>query len=237
MCSLRSCLSLSLKNCYSWIPAFAGMATLLLSGCISIGTHERAMKQCRNLSDRLALVEKEKLELEQQVSQKTEQTVQLEQHILDVRTTYDQLVQDLKDEIAEGSVGVKAVGNEIQVTLGSALLFKTGEAALQKRGEKTLQDIAKSFKTLKEGCMRVEGHTDNRPISASLKSRYPTNWYLSGARAASVIRYLEEKGGVGPARLALHAFADQRPLQSNKTPEGRQQNRRVEIFFIPCPKP
>ena len=76
--------------------------------------------------------------------------------------------------------------------------------------------------------MRVEGHTDNRPINTST---FPSNWELSAARAASVV-HLFAKGGVDPARLTVIGLGEFRPAQSNATREGRNANRRVLIVIL-----
>ena len=76
--------------------------------------------------------------------------------------------------------------------------------------------------------MRVEGHTDNRPINTKT---FPSNWELSAARAASVV-HLFAKGGVDPARLAVIGLGEFRPAQSNDTVEGRNANRRVLIVIL-----
>ena len=71
----------------------------------------------------------------------------------------------------------------------------------------------------------VEGHTDNIPISTP---QFPTNWELSAARAASVVRLFVDTE-VDPRRLTASGYADQRPVADNATPTGRQANRRVAI--------
>jgi chemotaxis protein MotB len=66
-----------------------------------------------------------------------------------------------------------------------------------------------------------------------LKQRYPTNWELSSARAATVARFFIEKGHLDPARFSIAGFADQKPVADNKTQAGREQNRRVGIVILP----
>jgi chemotaxis protein MotB len=78
----------------------------------------------------------------------------------------------------------------------------------------------------------VTGHTDNQKIGPSLAKRYPTNWELGGARAATIVRLFEESG-IPKERLAAVSFADGRPKQPNDTPEGRAKNRRIEIRLRP----
>ena len=76
--------------------------------------------------------------------------------------------------------------------------------------------------------IRVEGHTDNRPISTRA---FPSNWELSSARAASVV-HLFTKAGIDPVRLAVIGLGEHRPAQGNDTPEGRNANRRVLLVIM-----
>ena len=78
----------------------------------------------------------------------------------------------------------------------------------------------------------VAGFTDDIPISEGLKSKYPTNWELAGARAASVVRLLEQEGVPSEQLLAI-SFGQNSPVESNVTPEGRAKNRRIEIILRP----
>jgi chemotaxis protein MotB len=74
----------------------------------------------------------------------------------------------------------------------------------------------------------VEGHTDSIPISTE---KFPSNWELSTTRASSIVRYFIAKS-INPDRLKASGYADTKPIASNATPEGRAQNRRVEIVIL-----
>ena len=75
--------------------------------------------------------------------------------------------------------------------------------------------------------IRIEGHTDNTPLGEG--GKFPTNWELSSARAAWVVRYLVAKFNFPARRLAASGYAEGRPIAKNDTPEGKAQNRRIEI--------
>ncbi len=76
--------------------------------------------------------------------------------------------------------------------------------------------------------VRVEGHTDNRPIHTLL---FPSNWELSAARAARIVRLFEERG-IAPARLVVAGMGDQEPVDDNTTDAGRNRNRRVVLVIL-----
>ena len=163
---------------------------------------------------------------ESQLAQRTAEVQQL-------RSTYDGLVSDLQSEVASGRVQIEQLRDGLNVKLAQAVLFPPGSAQVGAEGADVLGKVAHRLLELPHRIL-VQGHTDDVPISGRLAERYPTNWELSGARAASVVRILAERG-VPPARLAAVALADTQPVASNDTPEGKAANRRIEIRLIPAP--
>ena len=79
----------------------------------------------------------------------------------------------------------------------------------------------------------VEGHTDDVEIGYPLRERFPSNWELSTARAASVVRFLQEQANIKPERLTATGYSFHRPIAANETKEARSQNRRIEIILVP----
>jgi chemotaxis protein MotB len=199
---------------------------LVLPSCVSISTHEklrREWEQSRELIDNL----------QTKLASQEQQNEELRTSISEVRSTYDELVESLKDDIRGGNVGVENVDGKLTITMGNKVLFKSGRAELEPKGQKILLTIANSLKKITDSYIQIEGHTDNVKISGSLKRRYPTNWELSADRATSVVRFLQEKGGVDPSLLILSAFSEYRPAADNSSPVGREENRRVEISLVP----
>jgi chemotaxis protein MotB len=96
-----------------------------------------------------------------------------------------------------------------------------------------LKQVGDILKTVADKQIRIEGHTDNVPISAKLQSRYKTNWELSTARATTVVRYLIDQGNVDRQHLSAVGYADTQPVAPNDTDEGRSANRRIEIVLYP----
>jgi chemotaxis protein MotB len=109
-----------------------------------------------------------------------------------------------------------------------AALFESGQATLKPEALTVLDRIAKEIMNLPNQ-IRVEGHTDDRPITTT---RFPSNWELSSARATSVVRYLIEKHGFLPERLSALGFGEFRPLATNTSEENRAKNRRVDIVVL-----
>ncbi len=175
------------------------------------------------------------LESQKELLQVKEEKAKSRQHVEFVTKTYDDLVAKLKDEIEEGQVRIAQKGNRLAVNMSDQILFPSGSDHIELRGQKVLRKIVDVLKHEKEKQIAVEGHTDNVPISDSLRSRFESNWELSTARATKVLRFLEN-GGLDPSRLAAIGYGQHHPIASNTTSHGRKQNRRIEIVLTPLPK-
>ena len=113
------------------------------------------------------------------------------------------------------------------------VLFDSGQAQVKPAGMKILKQVAEVLNTVTDKQIRIEGHTDNIPISTKLQGRFKTNWELSTARATTVVRYLIDQGGVDRQYLSAVGYADTRAVASNDSEEGRTSNRRIEIVLYP----
>ncbi|HLD66169.1 MAG TPA: flagellar motor protein MotD [Pseudomonas sp.] len=119
-------------------------------------------------------------------------------------------------------------GNElwIEIELNSSLLFPSGDAIPNDTAFTIIEKVAKILAPY-ENPVHVEGFTDNLPIKTAL---YPTNWELSTARAASIVRMLA-MDGLNPARMAAVGYGEFQPVADNATAEGRGRNRRVVLVI------
>ena len=135
--------------------------------------------------------------------------------------------------VAEPCGEYGCVGETITVLL-TDLYFESGSTKLTPDGVTRLADVATNIRDRYAGRrIRVEGHTDSNPIGASLKATYPSNWELSGARAAAVVRHLQWTHKMDPARFEVVAYGHYSPVATNTTADGRSQNRRVRLAVLP----
>ncbi len=186
------------------------------------------------LNQRVADLSKEN----QEIAQKLRETEQAkEEEINRLKGTYDQLVGSLKEQINNGQIQITQLAGRLSVNMVDKILFNSGESTVKPEGEKVLQQVGAALKNVQGKSIRVEGHTDNVPIAGSLRDRFPSNWELSTARATAVVRYLEDKARIAPDHLIAAGYGEFRPLASNATPEGRAQNRRIEIVLVPVETP
>jgi chemotaxis protein MotB len=150
-----------------------------------------------------------------------------------LKNTYDTLMNDMKEEIAQGQIQITRLADRLNVSMVDRILFPSGEADISPEGVKILERVGKVLKTTEGKIIRVEGHTDNVAISDRLKGTFPTNWELSTTRASNVVRFLQDTVGIDPARLQAVGLSEFHPIASNATVKGRSQNRRIEIALLP----
>jgi chemotaxis protein MotB len=115
----------------------------------------------------------------------------------------------------------------LEIEINTSVLFESASVELSPEAKAVLQHISAILGGTPTRVM-VEGHTDDRPISTMV---YPSNWELSAARAANVVR-LFESAGMEPARMGAVGFGEYRPVEDNATPEGQRRNRRIVIAVV-----
>jgi chemotaxis protein MotB len=120
----------------------------------------------------------------------------------------------------------------LEIEINTDILFASGVSDFSPAATAVLDKLAGVLKPFPNP-VRVEGHTDNRPIKTSA---YPSNWELSAARAASVVHEFT-KVGLDPLRLEIVGFGEFHPRQANDTVEGRNANRRVAILVLEAVAP
>ena len=144
-----------------------------------------------------------------------------------VKELADLVRQRFADEIQQNQLSVRA--GRRRVKLASADIFDFVKAVeLGSRSVQTLDRLAELLQEMPSYQVRFAVHTDSIPLRQG--SKWPTNWELSTARAAKLVRYLIDKGVAGE-RLSTGGYGEYRPVADNDTPEGRRQNRRVEVVI------
>lgn len=156
-----------------------------------------------------------------------------EARLAKVKNTYDQLVGALEEEIQRGELTISNLEGKLSVNLLNQILFDSGKTEVKPEGKKVLQSLGDVLNKFPDRALQVEGHTDNVKISSRLSEQYPSNWELSTARATSIVHFLQDKVGLPGDRLVAAGYSEYRPVASNASPEGRAQNRRIQILLAP----
>jgi chemotaxis protein MotB len=192
-----------------------------------------AQQEAATLRTRVADLEAIRDQLQRASTDLKAQVMQKETELLALHSTQDELVEGLKQEIADSQVQVERIKDRLRVEMVDEILFDSGEATLKPGGVKVLKKVGAALEKVKDRPVEVQGHTDNVPIRGALARQFPTNWELSSARSLNVARFLQEQAGLDPTRLSAVAYSEYRPRASNDTEEGRRKNRRIEILLGP----
>ncbi|MGE5473500.1 MAG: OmpA family protein [Ignavibacteriales bacterium] len=133
-----------------------------------------------------------------------------------------------KKEGLQSSISVTLEERGVAIRIVDRVLFNSGYADLTPQADKLLRSIGKILYTSQGQYIRIEGHTDNVPITG----RFASNWELSSSRATNVLRLFIDKSGINPKILSAVGYGEYRPIATNVTEDGRSKNRRVEIVIL-----
>jgi chemotaxis protein MotB len=131
--------------------------------------------------------------------------------------------------IDSGKIEVKVRNGVMLMALPAEVLFPSGSAALSRPGELSVMEVGVILKQLPRRRFMVVGHTDNFEVKSAT---YKDNWELSTARAVTVTQFLISVG-LSPKMMMAAGHGEHDPAASNKTKEGREKNRRIEIVLLP----
>jgi len=224
--------------------AIVALVALSLAGCfVKKSTHEKAMAdlnaKIRQLESDLDQERSGKSQTETELSKVRGEKEATEADLEELRAmreadqkrlaAFQDLQKRFQSMVDAGDLEVTFRRGQMRLKLPSGVLFPSGNADLSEAGQKTLAKVTKVLLDLKDKRFLVAGHTDNVPIATE---QFKNNWYLSAARAVSVVQFMITQGF--PAEnLAAAGYADQDPVAKNNTKKGRQKNRRIEIIVVP----
>jgi chemotaxis protein MotB len=185
----------------------------------------------QNLTQNLQKLSGQSQKLKEDID-KQKSVLQLQDQVIKLLDDTKQSIESsLKDQISAMDIEIKQSDAQLKVVLLDQVLFDSGSVEIKKEGKKMLLVLAETLRKNKTTQIVVNGHTDNIPPGPSLRKRFPSNWELSAARAAAVVRFLQHEGGLAPEQLSLKAYGSYTPVASNQTEKGRTQNRRIEIIL------
>lgn len=187
-------------------------------------------RQLAALEEALELAEKKDKEAQLRISDLGQRlNLALAQRVQELSRYRSEFFGRLR-EILANRPEIRVVGDRF--VFQSEVFFDAGAAAVRPEGRAELDKLASALMDLEKEIpkdlpwvLRVDGHTDVRPIASS---QYPSNWELSAARAISVVQYLIGRG-VSPQRLVAAGFGEFQPLDPGQTEEAFRRNRRIEL--------
>jgi chemotaxis protein MotB len=147
---------------------------------------------------------------------------------VDLQPSMGYLKLQLQDEILSGKVQVAMEGRGIVISLRESGFFPSGTDTLYPAAYESMGKIAQVVHNVPNP-VRLEGHTDSVPIHTA---RFHNNWELSSARAIAVLEFFFERYHIPTQRFAVAGYADNLPVATNESEEGRGRNRRVDIVIL-----
>jgi chemotaxis protein MotB len=142
---------------------------------------------------------------------------------------FREMVAKFKSMIDAGKLQVEIRDGLMLVKLPDNILFDPGKTDLKPAGKDAIRQVTQILAGIEGRKFQVAGHTDNIPIKSA---KFKSNWELSASRAVEVAKIMIENG-MEPKRLSAAGYADQLPVATNDSDDGRRQNRRIEIVVVP----
>ncbi len=194
-----------------------GLTLIVASGCVSKGKYNDVVSENEFL-------EKQNEVLLEELDLRDAEITVLEEEQMEMGVV-------LEDLLIAGMVKMQLLADGLHIQLSQDVLFSTGSAELSEEGTKLIAQLAGEMIDNPYQIV-VMGYTDSVPIGGDLVEKFPSNWELAGARAASVVRVMADSG-VPEGNLAAVSFGSTRPIADNDTAEGQATNRRIEIRLRP----
>jgi len=205
----------------------AAMAILFLTGCVTKSSYNKVVEERNQLREQNAALEGDTIDLSTELMLRDLEVAQLERE-----------QQELTDEVTRwavrGAIKMQMLADGLHLILPHDVLFASGTTTLSDEGHELIEEIVHEINQ-QPYQIAVLGFTDNVPVGPKLAERYPSNWELAGARAASVVRVMEEEG-IPANQLVAVSRGETEPIASNDTAEGRSENRRIDVRLRPVIK-
>jgi chemotaxis protein MotB len=201
-----------------------------ISDLTALGEQQRARLQA--LGQQSAQLATEKGSLSADIATLRAQIAELERQEAATRARtelFQKLIAKLKGMIDAGQLQVVIRKGRMEVKLPDSVLFDTGKTEIKPAGREALAKLTGVLKAISGRNFQVGGHTDDTPIHTA---RFPSNWYLSTARAVEVVNFMIHSG-MEPERLSAAGFSSYDPVAPNDSVAGKAQNRRIEVAVMP----
>jgi chemotaxis protein MotB len=209
---------------------------LILStgGCVSSSKYKDLETQYTMLQEENRTVKARNMSLNEELTQVKDQNTKLANLKKEQEVRMNQMMDDLKTEVANKSVQISMFEETLKVKVIEKLFFSSGSAVVSLEGRKILARIAPTLKGAQDQEIRIIGHADQLPPGDKLSDIYPSNWELSTARATAIAQILQWGYGIDPKRIVAQGVAHYRPAVM-ETNLNRATNRFVEITLSVMP--
>ncbi len=216
----------------------ASLAITPLLGCVTKGKYDSVVRERDTLTEqnqtlraRTSRLTRQHMRLVDVASGLKQELALRDQEVAQLQQEQMELMEELETWVVAGLIKMSMLKDGLHILLSEEILFGTGSSELNDTGREVLTRLVAELEQLPYQ-IGVVGYTDNVPVGPRLATRYPSNWELAGARAASVVR-LFQGAGIPVQQLVAVSRGEGQPIASNDTPEGRKENRRIEVRLRP----
>ncbi|MFT5112966.1 MAG: chemotaxis protein MotB, partial [Parasphingorhabdus sp.] len=202
---------------------------------ISRRTHSLEEEQQRviTLEKQLTLLAEGRAKLTEELESREIRIKSLTEESDRAKSQIDELVSEINLISEQKDLEVRTLQDKVTlIRMNGDVVFGPGSTRLKQAGQDVLDRVASFAERMPDRIISLEGHTDSIPISQDRLDKFPSNWELSAARAASAVRYLENVG-IESNRLRLVGYGQNQPVADNVDEDGRRRNRRLEIRLVP----
>jgi len=231
---------------YRKIQHFLLVVFLLLMavGCVSKAKHQELVNNYEDLAEQKKNLEKS---CDENIEKLTGQLAAVEEKTASLKNQREKLAREKEEEaaalqetifsleskLAGEQARVSKLENALRIEVVDKLMFDSGSAKVTREGSRILAKIVPTLIEEADKEILVIGHTDDLPPSSALAGKYPSNWELSAARAASIVHILTWNYKISPSRMMIQGAAQYHPLTpfDRKDKSARKTNRVVEIIL------
>ena len=213
------------------IVAFALGVSVLAAGCVTRATYDEVVSERDRLTQQNSSLRRQAAAVSGVAAGLSVELTLRDRELAQLKREQEELADEIAGWAVLGAIKMQLLADGLHITLPHDVLFASGSVDLKPEGEKLLRELVAEIKQ-QPYQIAVLGFSDNVPVGPQLSDRFPSNWELAGTRAASVVRLMQGEG-VPSSQLVSVSLGENQPVASNDTPEGRAQNRRIDVRLRP----
>jgi chemotaxis protein MotB len=206
-------------------------ALSLLAGCVTQGTYDEMVAERDRLVTDNQVLRQQRVALTDVAMGLGAELAMADREVAMLEREQQELADEVARWAVRGAIQMHLLKDGLHLILPHDVLFESGSSALTSEGQELVTELVRELEQ-QPYQIAVLGFTDNVPVGPRLAERYPSNWELAGARAASVVRLMDSEG-IPASQLVAVSRGETGAIATNDTPEGRAENRRIDVRIRP----
>lgn len=206
-------------------------ALSLLAGCVTQGTYDEMVAERDRLVTDNQVLRQQRVALTDVAMGLGADLAMADREVAMLEREQQELADEVARWAVRGAIQMHLLKDGLHLILPHDVLFESGSSALTSEGQELVTELVRELEQ-QPYQIAVLGFTDNVPVGPRLAARYPSNWDLAGARAASVVRLMDSEG-IPASQLVAVSRGETGAIATNDTPEGRAENRRIDVRIRP----